>query len=118
MSDTMRYATFSVPNDRTVRVGVVEGDKVLDLGNVLAGKLPADAKTLLALIQSGPATWRQAAAIRDAPTARASGAVTYEASSVKWLAPIPRPAKNIFCLGLNYVAHMQETSRARERQAK
>jgi 2-keto-4-pentenoate hydratase/2-oxohepta-3-ene-1,7-dioic acid hydratase in catechol pathway len=33
-------------------------------------------------------------------------------------APIPRPLKNVFCLGLNYVSHMEETSRARGREIK
>ena len=30
------------------------------------------------------------------------------ASDVKWLAPIPRPAKNIFCVGKNYAEHAIE----------
>jgi 2-keto-4-pentenoate hydratase/2-oxohepta-3-ene-1,7-dioic acid hydratase in catechol pathway len=31
---------------------------------------------------------------------------------VKLLAPIPRPTKNIFCLGVNYSAHLEESNRA------
>jgi 2-keto-4-pentenoate hydratase/2-oxohepta-3-ene-1,7-dioic acid hydratase in catechol pathway len=37
---------------------------------------------------------------------------------VRCLAPIPRPRKNIFCLGINYVNHAQESARAREREFK
>src|SRR5262249_39082976 len=34
-------------------------------------------------------------------------------SGVKLLAPIPRPQKNVFCLGLNYQAHIDEGRAAR-----
>lgn len=37
---------------------------------------------------------------------------------VKLLAPIPRPAKNIMCLGWNYSEHVMETSVASKREAK
>ncbi len=37
---------------------------------------------------------------------------------VRLHAPIPRPRKNVFCLGLNYVSHMKESSAARGRDAK
>lgn len=30
------------------------------------------------------------------------------ASAVEWLAPLPRPHKNIMCLGLNYFEHIEE----------
>ncbi|SKA78544.1 2-keto-4-pentenoate hydratase/2-oxohepta-3-ene-1,7-dioic acid hydratase (catechol pathway) [Thiothrix eikelboomii] len=30
------------------------------------------------------------------------------ASAVEWLAPLPRPRKNIMCLGLNYFEHIEE----------
>ena len=34
-------------------------------------------------------------------------------SSVKVLAPIPRPRKNVFCVGWNYVEHFEEGAKAR-----
>ena len=33
-------------------------------------------------------------------------------TAIRWHAPIPRPAKNVFCLGLNYLAHARESGRA------
>lgn len=33
-------------------------------------------------------------------------------ASVKWLAPIPSPARNIFCVGKNYTNHAKEFSRS------
>lgn len=44
-------------------------------------------------------------------TASAEAAVPLEAVSL--LAPIPRPRKNIICLGMNYAAHAIESLRAR-----
>lgn len=43
---------------------------------------------------------------------------TLALDSVTLLAPIPRPAKNIMCLGLNYADHVAETSAAAQRDAK
>ncbi|MBC7202563.1 MAG: fumarylacetoacetate hydrolase family protein, partial [Pusillimonas sp.] len=43
--------------------------------------------------------------------------VTQPAQNVKLLAPIPRPRKNIFGIGLNYVEHVQESSRALDTSA-
>src|SRR6185436_5860375 len=34
-------------------------------------------------------------------------------SSVRVLAPIPRPRKNVFCVGWNYVEHFEEGAKAR-----
>ena len=34
-------------------------------------------------------------------------------SSVRVLAPIPRPAKNVFCVGWNYLEHFEEGAKAR-----
>ena len=39
-------------------------------------------------------------------------------ASVRWHAPIPRPLKNVFCLGRNYVAHAEEAARARGQEVK
>ena len=34
-------------------------------------------------------------------------------ASVRILAPIPRPRKNVFCVGWNYVEHFEEGAKAR-----
>ena len=38
---------------------------------------------------------------------------TFPLSSVRVLAPIPRPRKNVFCVGWNYVEHFEEGAKAR-----
>ena len=103
----MRYATFSLPTDPLPRLGAVRGDRILDL---TAAGGPA---SLLALIQAGPAEWQRTRARADAST-DAGRAL----SEIRLHAPIPRPLKNVFCLGLNYVAHAKESAAARNRETK
>ena len=37
---------------------------------------------------------------------------TLNLADIHWHAPIPRPLKNIVCLGLNYASHVRETTKA------
>jgi 2-keto-4-pentenoate hydratase/2-oxohepta-3-ene-1,7-dioic acid hydratase in catechol pathway len=103
----MRYVTFSLPSDSTPRPGAVRDGRVLDLS--AHGGPPS----LLALIQAGPATWQRAAALVEA-----AGSAGHPLESVRLHAPIPRPLKNVFCLGLNYVAHAKESAAARNKETK
>jgi 2-keto-4-pentenoate hydratase/2-oxohepta-3-ene-1,7-dioic acid hydratase in catechol pathway len=103
----MRYVTFSLPSESTPRLGAVHGGRVLDLS---ANGGPA---SLLALIQAGPALWQRAAALVEA-----AGNAGHPIDGVRLHAPIPRPLKNVFCLGLNYVAHAKESAAARNKETK
>ena len=87
----MRYLTFSAPGDVAPRLGVLDGDRVFAL------REPA---TLLDLIRRGG----------PPPTGRGQG---YDADAVRWHAPIPRPVKNVVCVGRNYLTHIEEGARAR-----
>src|SRR2546430_15704866 len=97
----MRFATFSLPVDPTLRLGIVDGDRITDVSAAFPGGM-------IDLVQTMGS--RQFAAAGRGPS--------YGARDVKWHAPIPRPRKNIVCLGLNYMAHMKESSAARGREAK
>jgi 2-keto-4-pentenoate hydratase/2-oxohepta-3-ene-1,7-dioic acid hydratase in catechol pathway len=103
----MRYVTFSQASNPTPRLGALRHDRVLDLS--ANGGPPS----LLALIQAGPAQWQRAAAV-----AEAMGDAGTPLDSVRLHAPIPRPLKNVFCLGLNYVAHAKESAAARNKETK
>ena len=103
----MCYVTFSQASDPTPRLGALRNGRVLDLS--ANGGPPS----LLALIQAGPAQWQRAAAV-----AEAMGDTGIPLDSVRLHAPIPRPLKNIFCLGLNYVAHAKESAAARNKETK
>ena len=76
-----------------VRVGVVQGDQVADVSSV--------APDMNALIAGGQQ------ALDDARRA-AESATKAPLNQVQLLAPIPRPLKNVFCLGLNYKEHVAE----------
>ena len=103
----MRYVTFSLLSDPTPRPGAVRGERVLDLS---ANGGPA---SLLALIQAGPALWQRARALTEA-----AGDAGHPLDAVRLHAPIPRPLKNVFCLGLNYAAHARESAAARNKETK
>ncbi|MDH3770636.1 MAG: fumarylacetoacetate hydrolase family protein [Nitrospirota bacterium] len=62
------------------------------------------------VIASGPIAPDTAKAIEAA--AAAGRLATEPASAVHLLAPLPRPAKNIFCVGRNYLEHIAEGERA------
>ena len=49
---------------------------------------------------------------------RASPRPATPTTDIEWHAPIPRPRKNIACLGMNYSAHIQETAAMRGKDAK
>ncbi len=107
----MRLVTFQAESGP--RLGEVVGDHVLDL--TAAADVPADMQTF---IETGENTWEQARnavlqAQRD-PT----NAALRPLSEVKLLAPIPRPRKNVFALGLNYKEHIAEGARARGTEMK
>jgi 2-keto-4-pentenoate hydratase/2-oxohepta-3-ene-1,7-dioic acid hydratase in catechol pathway len=90
----MRLVTFR--DGRGTRIGALDdAGKVLDLAAADAA-LPRD---MLALIAGGPAAL---------DGARAAAARAPAAEGAVLLAPIPRPAKNIFCVGKNYHEHAKE----------
>lgn len=94
----MRFVTFQTAAAEQ-RPGVLTDDGVVDISAV--------APSILDLIEMGDAGLQQ---VRDA--LRSAGAAT-PLADVTLLAPIPRPRKNIMCVGMNYVAHAYESARAR-----
>lgn len=81
------------------RVGALRGDEVIDLSPVAA--------SMLELIEGGPELLAEA---RKVVEAAAGGPAL---AAVELRAPIPRPRKNIICLGMNYAAHAIESLRAK-----
>jgi 2-keto-4-pentenoate hydratase/2-oxohepta-3-ene-1,7-dioic acid hydratase in catechol pathway len=75
---------------------------------------------VLSLIQAGPDAWkkRMSAIASSIDQIDERHRHSYAAESVQWHAPIARPPKNVFCLGLNYAAHAKESSQARGREMK
>ncbi|MCC6176862.1 MAG: fumarylacetoacetate hydrolase family protein [Chloroflexi bacterium] len=105
----MRLVTFR-DADGAERLGAVAGDRVVDLAKASNGDLPA---SMLGLIEAGPSGLDRA---REAAEQGASSSVAL--ASVTLLAPIPRPRRNVFCLGLNYKDHAAEAARAAGQELK
>jgi 2-keto-4-pentenoate hydratase/2-oxohepta-3-ene-1,7-dioic acid hydratase in catechol pathway len=111
----MKYATFSLGSDVVPRLGVVHGDRMLDAATLSAGSWRPPT-SLLDLIQQGPESWQR---MRDLVAGYDPGPQgSFPLEDVRWHAPIPRPIKNVFCLGRNYVAHAEEAARARGQEVK
>jgi 2-keto-4-pentenoate hydratase/2-oxohepta-3-ene-1,7-dioic acid hydratase in catechol pathway len=94
----MRLVTFRA-DDGAARLGAVVGDRVVDLSAASGGALPSE---MVAFIEAGSGALARARDIvAGNPTSR-------PLSATRLLAPIPRPRRNVFCLGLNYKAHAEE----------
>src|SRR5437899_10851620 len=92
----MRLATFT--HRGSTRLGVVDGDGVLDL----AAAAPALPRDMTAFLAAGPAALDAA----RAATARAGARLPL--ADVRLDAPVPRPGK-FLAIGLNYADHVAES---------
>jgi 2-keto-4-pentenoate hydratase/2-oxohepta-3-ene-1,7-dioic acid hydratase in catechol pathway len=104
----MRLVTF-IPGKKGAvpRVGILHGgNHVLDVAQA-ARNAPFDPHDMVSLITAGS---KGLAWVRKV-AARARNPVPLGA--VKLLAPIPRPRKNVFCVGWNYVEHFEEGKHGR-----
>lgn len=93
---------------------LLSSGQVLDIGAAAARarlRLPFDASDMVSLIAAGRSGL--AALRRLAKSATGRGTAL---STLRVLAPIPRPRKNVFCVGWNYLAHFEEGARARPQQ--
>jgi 2-keto-4-pentenoate hydratase/2-oxohepta-3-ene-1,7-dioic acid hydratase in catechol pathway len=102
----VRLISYKTPAG-TQRIGLVtQDDAVVELA-ALGGEPPFDTGDMLSLIGAGSAAleWickRAGKATGGAPLA-----------SLTLLAPIPRPRKNVFCVGWNYLEHFREGEKIR-----
>lgn len=101
----MRFATYQA--GREARLALVIGDHLVDLSHLARRTkvhVPRDMITLiedlsgrlLRQLNEAAATWV------------AGGRKTIPVAKARLLAPIPRPRKNIVCMGRNYAAHARE----------
>jgi 2-keto-4-pentenoate hydratase/2-oxohepta-3-ene-1,7-dioic acid hydratase in catechol pathway len=93
----MRLVTFS--DEKGARIGVHDAgsDTVVDLAATT--RLPKNMTAFIALGEKG---------LKRAAGAVKGGTGRLPLAQVKLLAPIPRPAKNILCVGKNYYEHAHE----------
>lgn len=103
----MKFISFRLGN-RTA-AGLLLGAEVLDL--TAAARLAderADLSSVLAIIRDADRTLPVCE--RLLTIARSLTAALLPLEQVHILAPIPQPARNIFCVGRNYLEHVQEAA--------
>lgn len=108
----MKLVTYREHTEAKGRLGIIHDGLVVDvakLGKAIGQKFP---KSMLDLIDQGPdALLALKKAISDTEEKRPAG-IAIPQDNVKMLAPIPRPRKNIFGIGLNYVEHVAESAKS------
>jgi 2-keto-4-pentenoate hydratase/2-oxohepta-3-ene-1,7-dioic acid hydratase in catechol pathway len=101
----MRLLTYD--RDGAPRLGLLLGDRVVDLAE--AGRsLPHD---MLEFIDASERALAEARTVAEALSADAPALARASTplAEARLLAPIPRPRRNIVCVGLNYAEHASES---------
>ncbi|TMF52434.1 MAG: fumarylacetoacetate hydrolase family protein [Chloroflexi bacterium] len=114
----MRLCSYSV-EPGPPRLGADCGRAVLDLARYShlhdGLRLPSD---MLGLLDAGAAAWRHAADLCHRFSSEleshdlaqdAEAGLAYASDRIRWHAPIPRPRKDVVCLGQNFAAHAAES---------
>jgi 2-keto-4-pentenoate hydratase/2-oxohepta-3-ene-1,7-dioic acid hydratase in catechol pathway len=107
----MKLATYRMNCEAAARLGVLVDGYVVDmerLGRKAGLDLPS---RMLDFIDLGPAAVSAVSEVLQAKGYALPVGAAYPIANVRLLAPIPRPRKNIFGIGLNYVKHVAESSR-------
>lgn len=108
----MRLVTYSETKRKPVQIGVIAKDgSVIDLARAAKKarvKLPFATDDMIGLIASGA---KGLAAVKKAVTGLKTG--HHALDKIVLHAPIPRPRKNVFCVGWNYLEHFEEGAKAR-----
>ena len=112
----MKLVTFQ--GGKGPRAGVVLADGRYLCLSTAAQKagVALDASSLLAIIQAGPAALEAVKALAGRAAEFPEAVVA--PGAVKLRAPIIKPERNVFCVGLNYVDHVAEGHRARMTEMK
>ncbi|CAH1650749.1 fumarylacetoacetate hydrolase family protein [Chelatococcus asaccharovorans] len=102
----MRLATIAT--EAGPRPAAVVGERVLDIAADWHADSPPP-RSVLDVIAGG----QPALALLQQQIERADAGAWQPLDNVRLLAPIPRPAKNVVCVGRNYKLHVEEGARAR-----
>jgi 2-keto-4-pentenoate hydratase/2-oxohepta-3-ene-1,7-dioic acid hydratase in catechol pathway len=98
----MKLATFSPLPSGNPRPGlVIDGKRVIDIPAALGAD--DDTTTMLGIIRAGAPMLTR---LRNLEAKPPVGSI--DLADVKLHSPIPRPIKNVFCVGWNYLEHFDE----------
>ncbi len=101
----MRLVTYRANNGP--RPGVIQGEQIIDIASLAGFSQITDMLSLIDLGAAGLARLRQALDGENGADRQRQDAA-HNLKDAHLLAPIPRPRKNIFCMGRNYADHAAE----------
>jgi 2-keto-4-pentenoate hydratase/2-oxohepta-3-ene-1,7-dioic acid hydratase in catechol pathway len=109
----MKIATFD--HGGTPAVGLVDDTRLLDLDAGFRRLAGTDGpRSMIELIAGGRALLDRCGEVLERARRQADDSgLWHPLAATRLLAPIPRPAKNVFCVGRNYKLHIEEGARAR-----
>ncbi|HWO95324.1 MAG TPA: fumarylacetoacetate hydrolase family protein [Bacillus sp. (in: firmicutes)] len=104
----MKFVTVSY--EERVLIGMLIDNFIVDICKAEeelfhTSEIPA---SMIELIESYERVSEKLADIHTWAQEAPKGEVIYPVEEIKWLAPIPRPHKNVFCVGKNYADHAIE----------
>lgn len=113
----MKLVTYRAHVAEEARLGVLADGYVVDVERLGASVGEVFAADMLTLIDQGPDALTAISEALAAVAGRRAPGVAVPEANVRLLAPIPRPRKNIFGIGLNYVEHVAESARTLDTSA-
>lgn len=108
----MRLVTYRASVEAEARLGALIGDLVVDMAAFGAAQGLTLPSRMLDLIKMGPHDSAAIGKLLDGANGAFPIGCSRPLASVTLLAPIPRPEKNIFGIGLNYLDHVAESAAA------
>ena len=106
----MKLVTYRAAVDAAGRLGAIVDGRVIDIaafGAAAGVALPAN---MLDFIDLGPDAVTDVSAMIAAAEGQFPIGCAQPLANVRLLAPIPRPRKNVFGIGLNYTEHVAESA--------
>jgi 2-keto-4-pentenoate hydratase/2-oxohepta-3-ene-1,7-dioic acid hydratase in catechol pathway len=108
----MRLVTYRASVESEARLGVVVDATVVDVAKLGARAGVPLPSRMLDFIDLGPVALAELGHLLEEARGRWPVDGALPLVSVRLLAPIPRPRKNIFGIGLNYIDHVAESAQA------
>ncbi|HBC7430204.1 TPA: fumarylacetoacetate hydrolase family protein [Providencia rettgeri] len=107
----MRLITYRSDVTAAARLGAIVNHQVVDLALLAQEQGLYLPDNMLDFIDLGSQGVRVGTELLNSYQGQFPAGTAWPVQNVKILAPIPRPRKNIFGIGLNYVEHVAESSR-------
>lgn len=108
----MKLATVRNHPEAESRLVAVVDDLAVDISRLGTAAGESYPSTMLDFIDLGPSAVAAATSILEDESLRLRSGVSVPLANAELLAPIPRPRKNMWGIGLNYAEHVAESARA------